>query len=232
VVNETEINPPTQVQNNGSNRTSNVIIGIILIILFVIVGCLAYQNNQLQQKVIILEQDIATIRSPAQENQTEQTDPSDISDKINLGKDTYKIISSDNQGFNKFVSTEANFSFEYPEDLLVSDYTSDAEHMGRQIFICEVDIIPRSDVHYQKCTSGMMIWYDGDGWGGGCSEEYHNSIIYDNESHSYCNYDDRFAQLYLNLNTGREHKFLIEGQYSEIFTPEVASKIIQSIVIE
>jgi len=158
------------------------------------------------------------------------TSPNDISDQINLGRDTYEILEIE-PGINKLISQEADFSLVYPSYLKVYDYTSDRERMGRQIFLCETEIFKRSDVHYQKCPAGMMVWYDGDGWGGGCNQEFKSTIKYRNKEVSFCQTGDSFGQLYLKEDNGL-HNYLIEGRYSSAFTPSVSEQIIQSIDLD
>jgi len=144
----------------------------------------------------------------------------------NAGKDTYSITQHSSPGKNRLVSTEAAFSVEYPSFLNVFDFTKDVKQMGRQIFLCETDLVIAGDSD-PSCPSGIRIWYDGNGLGGGCYQEQGRIATINGEKVPYCEWKSNFGLLELNLNNS--HRLNIDGTYSSTFTTEVLMSILQSI---
>jgi hypothetical protein len=185
---------------------------IVALILLIGISYVEFNKNQRETK-ITEDEHISYVESPV-----------DISDRINTGKDTYSLVSLGN-GLNKFTSHEANFSFEYPNDLRLYDYLLRGINMGRKIILCSEDIIKRSDVPYMCPSGGIFIWYDGDGWGGGCDQEMLQPININNKKTKYCENPPYFGGL--NTRTS-SHRFLVEGVYSQSFTKETFLQIIHS----
>ena len=95
----------------------------------------------------------------------------------------------------------------------------------QRVFVCG-DSLSDPKYGYQRCkTEGVMVWSNGDGWGGGCENEYVELTTNDGQKVNACFSTMGFSGIGLSNNGDR---FLIEGVLSEHFQQTDVKKVIES----
>ena len=127
------------------------------------------------------------------------------------------------------------FSIECPSNVKAYVYKDelsfDKIHQEKIIYFCESPINLGSGQTYQvRCSGGVMVWANGDGWGGGCDPENHSTVLINGQEKGYCLYDEGFGQLYSGDPEYKDKKdrFLLGGIFSKTFTKETALKMLNS----
>lgn len=134
---------------------------------------------------------------------------------------------------NVVTNAEAGFSILCPEGLTMYIYPPKLNQyvrkMESRIFLCESDLDTDPSHGYNFCKSGgLMIWANGDGWGGGCDAKNHREITVDGKTYEACLFDDGVGQLYVgsrDVETASP-RFLLESNFSDTFTQEQALGVI------
>ena len=151
---------------------------------------------------------------------------------LNEKTEDKKIEALDCTG-NILTDKQAGFSIICPTDLKIYTYRNEYnQYIKKQekiVFLCESQISSDQSHGYYLCPSGgVMVWANGDGWGGGCNPENKSTITLNGQSQSYCLYSTGFGQLYSGdiYSKSNGNRFLIEGSFSKSFTKEDALKIL------
>jgi hypothetical protein len=144
---------------------------------------------------------------------------------------TFKFLDQKSLIYSNYLhyeNSEADFSIEYPNYLLRQEYKF-KEGFGTAIFFCETAINLTKDSFYRCDSGGVMVWYNGDGWGGGCDPEFQKSIVVDDQSRTYCQFSSGFGELYVGQREeGDKNEFSIGGSFSDKFTLSEAEKMLKS----
>ena len=144
-----------------------------------------------------------------------------------------QIIPGQDCSSNTYTDNQVGFSIDCPDQMKVYIYTNRFDpYLKKQekiIFLCESQISSDPTQPYYKCPSGgIMIWANGDGWGGGCDPQNRSNLLVNNENESYCLDSNGFRQLYAGDPTYQKDSFLIEGSFSSTFTQVDALNVLKS----
>lgn len=134
---------------------------------------------------------------------------------------------------NIFVNDELGYEITCPQGLTIYTYQDEYNpYMKKQesmIFLCEQPITQDTSHGYYLCPAGgIMIWANGDGWGGGGREL--ETMMLDGKKHSFALYPTGFGQLYTGdvYSENNGNRFLIQGSFSSTFTKSDAFKVLAS----
>ncbi len=137
---------------------------------------------------------------------------------------------------NIYVDKQVGFSVMCHDTLKVyayrDKYNPYLKKQEKILFLCESQITTDTSQGYYLCPAGgIMIWANGDGWGGGGGEK--ETVVINGKTYMYSLYSTGFGQLYLGDAYGQNHRneFLIEGSFSTSFTKEAALKVVKSFKI-
>ncbi|MBX4206038.1 hypothetical protein KW795_02470, partial [Candidatus Microgenomates bacterium] len=135
----------------------------------------------------------------------------------------------------KYRDNLAGFAITYPDSLKVYTYRNEfniyTQMQEKMLFFCENDIKDKTGDNYFRCPNGgIMIWVNGDGWGGGCDPQDHEIIRMLGYDIGYCSYDNGFGELYP-INEISNNQYLIQGSFSKTFTKDEAIEILKSFEI-
>lgn len=212
-------------QSTKSNNFLTTLLSVLLLISISAAGYFVYQVQNLRKELSDLSMvNVESTPTAISTNPTSQPTLSSVSSTV-----------GSKPGWRMYQDKDVGFTVEFPEQLSPYLYRDEfnqyIQKREKVIFFCETPIDQKSGQGYFKCTSGgIMVWANGDGWGGGCDMEYHDSKEVAGEEKDFCIYDTGFGQLYLNIATD-ENRFLIEGKFSNTFTNNMAWGILKSFEI-
>lgn len=130
-----------------------------------------------------------------------------------------------------YTDTVVGFSIKCPEGSSVyvyrDYYDQYLKKQTRQVSLCMGELVNTPNNIYICKESGITIWANGEGWGGGCDPPNHATITINNKEEGYCLYDNSFSLLSIGDETTKNW-FLLTGQFSNSFTKKSALDIIKS----
>lgn len=144
--------------------------------------------------------------------------------------------------YKHYINKQANFSIDYPDFLTRTEYYPVQKEgagipPGKRVYFCKKPL-DTSNIDFTRgnplCDGeGILIWYDGMGWGGGCDRENHDTILMMGKASGYCSYQTSFNQLYYGPPRGEEnnpkynqHNFSLTGVYGDSLTKTEVEKMI------
>lgn len=140
---------------------------------------------------------------------------------------TGNLIEDKEVGFS--ITCPRGLRFYTWKNILHSDWPESHNKREKQIFLCESEINTERGHSYNRCDSaGIMIWANGNGWGGGCDPINQSTILFNGKDRFMCLGTDSFGGLGTESTGNYKSSFLIEGSFSETFTKENAFKVLAS----
>ena len=171
---------------------------------------------------VFFSKQISTVPATQDNNTTYLTTKTDTNE---IGE----VASLENSGWKKYTNKIGNFTINYPEQLFVFEEHEVVEfanfQQGRVIFCAHMI---EKTANY--CDDGFEILYaipEGDGWGGGCDEEYQEEIAILGKTQRICKSESGMSQIYL------QHPTLpvvtqISTRYKTVFTQDDAEQMLNS----
>lgn len=132
-----------------------------------------------------------------------------------------------------YIDLETGFSINCPENLKVyiyrDSYNPNLKKQEKIVFLCETEISTDAMNGYYRCPSGgIMVWANGEGWGGGGGVT--ETIQIGASKYTYSSHQNGFGQLYLgDVNSKlNRNRYLIEGSFSSTFKKMDATELLKS----
>ena len=161
----------------------------------------------------------------------------EVSESIPIKSENISIIEGVPCTDNKITDNSVGFSITCPSNLKLYTYRDNLivnNKREKMLYFCESQIINSNSIAYQTIcpTGGIIIWANGDGWGGGCDSEFMTTTILAGKTTTYCLRPEGFGGLYAGDHIEKQgNAFLIEGSFSDTFTKEDALQMLSTFKI-